>query len=779
MKLKTHSMKLSVTALLVAGAFGFGTAAAADIINDTRPGQQTFSYETAEVRGSTLSNSSGIVIFANGSAVVNITGGNTITGSSYGVFANSDAKVNISGKNTITATGNSSYAVYANSNSTLTISGENTISNTGGGYLVYGNGESHISIDGNNTFTAAGSLSRGVYLNGSSTADIAGTNTFDMAGTAFNQNGTGALTFTEGSQTTVKNASTALYVRNTVIEKGAAVVVESSRTTGVRVVNANSTLTVKGNLDVTSSGSALTVNGNSNLSIDGGNVTLAAAEGGKAITEYNPSSDEVIAVTNAGSLTVKGDVSDYSGSYSLAGNSSASFTALTVNNKLTAADSTVSFEAIDNQGTMELTDSVVNANGTAGTASKLGKVNASDTSFKFGEGTYEFAELNGQGNEVVLSEAEHGKVKIASASEGSTLAVVGTESTDNYADPQAYAQALADSVVDGNGTGSAATTVVTPESDLFAGTTSQIVDGRLVWDPSQVRVSSELDGLNSLTVFSAVNWRHEMNSLSKRMGELRDSPAGVGSWARIYGSRMSYGAAALEAKNTTVQVGTDFSVGDWRIGAAFNYTDGEASYGQGDADSKSYGFAVYGTWLIPCGAYVDLIAKYMRMDNDFNFSGLDGGFDNNAFSVSAETGYRFTLLEDAMFIEPQVGVSYGTVKGDDFTAANGVRVEQDDYNSLLGRIGVRTGFKFPDNKGTVYARVSGVYDFDGEMSSTAYKNQAHIEIKDDIGGAYVEYGVGANFNLTEKTHTYLDLQRTSGGEVDEEYRWNVGIRHVF
>lgn len=61
MMLKTHSMKLSVTALLVAGAFGFGTAAAADIINDTRTGQQTFSYGTSEVRGSTISNSSGTV----------------------------------------------------------------------------------------------------------------------------------------------------------------------------------------------------------------------------------------------------------------------------------------------------------------------------------------------------------------------------------------------------------------------------------------------------------------------------------------------------------------------------------------------------------------------------------------------------------------------------------------------------------------------------------------------------------------------------------------------
>lgn len=390
MMLKTHSMKLSVTALLVAGAFGFGTAAAADIINDTRTGQQTFSSGTSEVRGSTISNSSGTVIFANGPAVVNITGGNTITGSSYGVFANSAATVNISGENTITATGNSSYAVYANSNSTLTISGKNTISNTGGGYLVYGNGESHISIDGNNTFTAAGSSSSGVYLNNSGTANIAGTNTFDLGGTAFKQNGNGALTFKEDSQTTVKNVSTALHVKNTVIENGAKVVVESSRT-GVRVENADSTLTVKGDLSVTSSVSALTVNGNSNLSIDGGNVTLTAAEGGQAITEYNESPDEVIAVTNAGSLSVKGDVSDYSGSYSLAGNSSASFTALTVNNKLTADNSTVSFDAIDNRGTIELTHSVVKANGTAGTASNLGKVNASDTSFKLGEGTYEFA----------------------------------------------------------------------------------------------------------------------------------------------------------------------------------------------------------------------------------------------------------------------------------------------------------------------------------------------------------------------------------------------------
>lgn len=40
-------------------------------------------------------------------------------------------------------------------------------------------------------------------------------------------------------------------------------------------------------------------------------------------------------------------------------------------------------------------------------------------------------------------------------------------------------------------------------------------------------------------------------------------------------------------------------------------------------------------------------------------------------------------------------------------------------------------------------------------------------------------GVGANFNWTKNTYTYVDFERTNGGDVKENYRWNVGIHHNF
>lgn len=57
--------------------------------------------------------------------------------------------------------------------------------------------------------------------------------------------------------------------------------------------------------------------------------------------------------------------------------------------------------------------------------------------------------------------------------------------------------------------------------------------------------------------------------------------------------------------------------------------------------------------------------------------------------------------------------------GDDFVTEIGVSVSQDDFESLIGRLGVRAGFNFPNDRGTVYARASVLHDFKGEMSSRA------------------------------------------------------------
>lgn len=293
--------------------------------------------------------------------------------------------------------------------------------------------------------------------------------------------------------------------------------------------------------------------------------------------------------------------------------------------------------------------------------------------------------------------------------------------------------------------------------------------------------NTKQDAYQTLTAMNALAWRHEMNDLTKRMGELRDSPVGIGSWARLYGSEQEYGDQNLKTRSTSVQVGTDFLVGEnWKVGAALTYTNGDTSYEVGKADSDSYSGAIYGTWLSESGQFVDLIAKYTRMKSDFSLNGFNGSQDNDALSVSAEYGWHLKL-NDLLFVEPQVELTYGRVFGDTFDAEanNAMTIEQDDFDSLIGRVGVRTGFYFPNNKGTVYLRVSGAYDFQGEYEYTARNAQTKRSFKDDLGGAWVEYAVGANFNLTDNAYTYVDLERTSGGEVTENWRWNVGFRYVW
>ena len=158
---------------------------------------------------------------------------------------------------------------------------------------------------------------------------------------------------------------------------------------------------------------------------------------------------------------------------------------------------------------------------------------------------------------------------------------------------------------------------------------------------------------------------------------------------------------------------------------------------------------------------------------------MNGSYDNNAFNLSAETGYRFEFMQGGVFVEPQIGLNYGRIMGDDFITANQVRIEQDDYDSLIGRIGVRTGFKFPKDKGLIYARFAGLYDFQVEMTGKASTGNSANTFESDLGGSWFELGVGANFNWTKNTYSYIDFERTNGGDIKENYRWNIGIRHTW
>ncbi len=442
-------------------------------------------------------------------------------------------------------------------------------------------------------------------------------------------------------------------------------------------------------------------------------------------------------------------------------------------------DAVLSTNSMQSTGTTTMAEgSKLEVTGTKDGRSVLGAIDATKGTISVGAGAFSISTLTGDDNSLVLNDLANTKAVDIATKTGSLNIVTNGASNDRYANVQETADALLATVNIGTDNTKDQNTI-----EVKAGYVNDALSATVTPDGTLTNVTQtkndKLDAFASVTALSAIALRHEMNSLSKRMGELRDSPAGVGAWVRAYGSEMEYGVQNITAKNTSIQVGSDYSIGDWKVGAAFTYTDGESTYQLGSADNKGYGFALYGTWFVPCGAYVDLMAKYNRLDNDFALNGMNGSIKNDAFGFSAETGYRFNFLDDGLFVEPQIGLSYGHIKGEAVKTINGVTLAQDDYDSLMGRAGVRTGFKFPKDKGNIYARISGVYDFDGEMNGQAQLGKACNTFEADLGGAWLEVGVGANFNMTKDTYAYVDLERTNGGNVKENYRWNIGVRHSF
>ena len=52
-------------------------------------------------------------------------------------------------------------------------------------------------------------------------------------------------------------------------------------------------------------------------------------------------------------------------------------------------------------------------------------------------------------------------------------------------------------------------------------------------------------------------------------------------------------------------------------------------------------------------------------------------------------------------------------------------------------------------------------------------------IEADGKDSWVEYGIGANLNLTPTTYFWADVERTEGATLDEDWRATVGVRHAF
>lgn len=318
-------------------------------------------------------------------------------------------------------------------------------------------------------------------------------------------------------------------------------------------------------------------------------------------------------------------------------------------------------------------------------------------------------------------------------------------------------------------------------SDGVSGTVSHEGD-----DTLQVNKTNRTTNENALAVADTgsilfMQWRAETDDVMQRMGDVRSSGK-TGLWVRHYGGRSEFGGSDYDY--LALQMGADRLVydGDVKVlaGAAFSYTDGDAKYSTGTSDAKSYAFTAYGELLTQSGSFLTAALKYGALRNEVELSKtIDGEFRADAWAFSVETGHRFALAK-SFFVEPHVGLTYAKVNGDSFRVGDNASVKQDDFDSLVGGVGLTLGFSCPNDRGDVYLRLDQKYDFQGETSTGFYSNGREVNRFDkDLGGSWFEIGLGAKARLTESLTGYAEFETAHSGEVETPFRWNLGLRYTF
>lgn len=361
-----------------------------------------------------------------------------------------------------------------------------------------------------------------------------------------------------------------------------------------------------------------------------------------------------------------------------------------------------------------------------------------------------------------------------------TVNALGINSDDITNQQKALESLYASALNLGDNSEATATLNIAEGNVAGALTAETSADGVSVQEAQNTVNASLIDIASSNYLF----FRSQINDVSARMGDLRSMPKTAGAWVRYYGGQNKYSDRGQKEKYNTIQIGGDaFINNNFYLGGTFSYTDGDGTLKNGSTDDKNYNFGIYGGWIGEKGQFVDVIIKRHRVETDFdlyNANGLSSGsYHNWGTTASVEAGWRLQCPNTGFYAEPQVELQFGRLDSVNYRTGKGVKVEQDGIDSIIGRAGVAVGLTFPENKGTAYAKASVLHDWKGEVKSTFSANGVERTYKDDLGGTWGEFAVGATYNPTKNVSAYTQVKTSTGSPVRNPWQVSVGLRYNF
>ncbi|EEX1877568.1 autotransporter adhesin EhaB [Escherichia coli] len=283
-------------------------------------------------------------------------------------------------------------------------------------------------------------------------------------------------------------------------------------------------------------------------------------------------------------------------------------------------------------------------------------------------------------------------------------------------------------------------------------------------------------------------WNLEQDTVGTRLTNSRHGLAdNGGAWVSYFGGNFNgdNGTINYDQDVNGIMVGVDTKIdgnnAKWIVGAAAGFAKGDMNDRSGQVDQDSQTAYIYSSAHFANNVFVDGSLSYSHFNNDLsatmsNGTYVDGSTNSDAWGFGLKAGYDFKL-GDAGYVTPYGSVSGLFLSGDDYQLSNDMKVDGQSYDSMRYELGVDAGYTFTyseDQALTPYFKLAYVYDDsnnDNDVNGDSIDNGTE--------GSAVRVGLGTQFSFTKNFSAYTDANYLGGGDVDQDWSANVGVKYTW
>ncbi|HFI7889427.1 TPA: autotransporter outer membrane beta-barrel domain-containing protein, partial [Escherichia coli] len=283
-------------------------------------------------------------------------------------------------------------------------------------------------------------------------------------------------------------------------------------------------------------------------------------------------------------------------------------------------------------------------------------------------------------------------------------------------------------------------------------------------------------------------WNLEQDTVGTRLTNSRHGLAdNGGAWVSYFGGNFNgdNGTINYDQDVNGIMVGVDTKIdgnnAKWIVGAAAGFAKGDMNDRSSQVDQDSQTAYIYSSAHFANNVFVDGSLSYSHFNNDLsatmsNGTYVDGSTNSDAWGFGLKAGYDFKL-GDAGYVTPYGSISGLFQSGDDYQLSNDMKVDGQSYDSMRYELGVDAGYTFTyseDQALTPYFKLAYVYDDsnnDNDVNGDSIDNGTE--------GSAVRVGLGTQFSFTKNFSAYTDANYLGGGDVDQDWSANVGVKYTW